>query len=190
MQLPKFKNEPYTNWAEGNNRKLQEKEIAKLESQFGKEYPNIINGQRVYGGEKFNSLNPSNPKDIVGVFQKGTAGDALNALDAAWKAFAGWSKVPPDKRAALLFKAAKIMRRRRFELNATMVLEVGKSFPEADADTAEAIDFLEFGREMLRYAAIRPAGPATWRRTSLSTFRSASASSSPPGIFHSRSLRE
>jgi len=158
MQLPKFKNEPYTNWAEGNNRKLQEKEIAKLESQFGKEYPNIINGERVYAGEKFNSLNPSNPKDVVGVFQKGTAGDALNALDSAWKAFAAWSKVPPDKRAALLFKAAKIMRRRRFELNGAMVLEVGKSFPEADADTAEAIDFLEFyGREMLRYAAMRPA---------------------------------
>jgi 1-pyrroline-5-carboxylate dehydrogenase len=43
------------------------------------------------------------------------------------------------------------MRARRHEFSALMVLEVGKSWAEADADTAEAIDFLEFyGREMLR----------------------------------------
>ena len=30
MQVPKFKNEPYTNWAQGDNRKQQEKEIVKL----------------------------------------------------------------------------------------------------------------------------------------------------------------
>ncbi len=158
MQIPKFKNEPYTNWATGNSRKLQEKEIAKLEAQFGQEYPNIIGGERAVAQEKFNSINPSNPSQIVGIFQKGSSADAVKALDAAWKAFDSWRRVPADKRAALLFKGAKIMRSRRFELNAAMILEVGKSFIEADADTAEAIDFLEFyGREMLRYAAIKPA---------------------------------
>jgi 1-pyrroline-5-carboxylate dehydrogenase len=38
-----------------------------------------------------------------------------------------------------------------------MVLEVGKSWAEADADTAEAIDFMEFyAREMLRYDRADP----------------------------------
>jgi 1-pyrroline-5-carboxylate dehydrogenase len=38
-----------------------------------------------------------------------------------------------------------------------MVYEVGKTWPEADGDTAEAIDFCEFyGREMLRYAGPQP----------------------------------
>jgi 1-pyrroline-5-carboxylate dehydrogenase len=38
-----------------------------------------------------------------------------------------------------------------------MIYEVGKSWPEADADTAEAIDFLEFyAREMVRLAEEQP----------------------------------
>ena len=158
MSIPKFKNEPYLDWSKPANRKKQEEAIAKLESQFGKEYPNIIGGEKVYSSAKFNSLNPSNPNQIVGVFQKGTADDALKALDVALKKFEEWRWVPPAKRAQYLFKAAKIMRKRRFEINAAMILEVGKTWPEADGDTAEAIDFLEFyAREMLRYANAKTA---------------------------------
>jgi len=153
MKTPKFKNEPYIDWSRPANRKKQEVAIAKLESQFGKEYPNIIGDEKVYSSAKFNSLNPSDPDQIVGIFQKGTADDGLRALDAALKRFEDWRWVPPAKRAQYLFKAAKIMRRRRFEINAAMILEVGKTWPEADGDTAEAIDFLElYAREMLRYA--------------------------------------
>ena len=138
MQVSKFKNEAYTSWAEGDSRKRQEKEVANLEAKSGKEYPNIIGGKRVFSKEKFSSLNPSSPSQVVGVFQQGTADDALLALDAAWEAFASWKNVSVEKRAELLFKGAQVMRKRRFELNATMVLEVGKSFIEADADTADA----------------------------------------------------
>lgn len=153
MKLTKFKNEPYTDWSKPANRKKQEQAIAKIEKQFGKEYPNIIGGEKLTAKEKLHSLNPSNPKQVAGVFQKGTIDDALKALKVAEKKFSEWSKVPPAKRANYLFKAAKIMRKRRFEINATMILEVGKNWMEADGDTAEAIDFLEFyGREMLRYA--------------------------------------
>jgi 1-pyrroline-5-carboxylate dehydrogenase len=43
------------------------------------------------------------------------------------------------------------------ELAATMVVEVAKNWVEADADVAEAIDFLEFyGREMVRLGAEQP----------------------------------
>ena len=52
------------------------------------------------------------------------------------------------------------MRQRKHFFSAWMVYEVGKSWVEADADTAEAIDFMEFyGREMLRYAAKQPITP-------------------------------
>ncbi len=153
MAIPKFKNESYIDWSKEANRKKQEAAITKIEAAFGTEYPNIINGERVMAEEKFKSLNPSNPTQVVGVFQRGTSADAIKALEVALKKFEEWKNVPPAKRATYLFKAAKIMRKRRYELNAAMVLEVGKSWPEADADTAEAIDFLEFyGREMLRYA--------------------------------------
>lgn len=158
MKLPKFKNEPYTDWSKQANRKKQEQAIGKLEAELGKEYPNIIGSEKVFTQHKLNSLNPSDPSQVVGVFQKGTADDALQALDAALKAFEVWKFVDPAKRANYLFKAAKIMRKRRFELNAVMILEVGKTWTEADGDTAEAIDFLDFyGREMLRYANAKTA---------------------------------
>ena len=153
MPIPKFKNEPLTDWSKPVNRKNQEAAIKKLESSLGKEYPNIIGGEKVRSQGKFNSLNPSNAGQVVGVFQQGTSDDALRALEAAWKTFETWKKVPAAKRADYLFKAAKIMRKRRFELNAVMMYEVGKSWIEADADTAEAIDFCDFyAHEMLRYA--------------------------------------
>jgi 1-pyrroline-5-carboxylate dehydrogenase len=158
MQVPKFKNEAYTNWAQGNNRALQEQAIARVESRLGREYPNIIGGEKVFAAAKFNSINPSSAAQIVGVFQQGTAEDALRALDVATKAFAEWRHAGPEKRAGILFKAAKIMRKRRFELNAAEIFEVGKSWAEADADVAEAIDFCEFyAREALRFAASKPA---------------------------------
>jgi 1-pyrroline-5-carboxylate dehydrogenase len=158
MQIPKFKNEAYLDWSKPENRQKQQKAIDVFASRLGKEYPNIIGGERVKAVGKFNSLNPSNPDQVIGTFQQGTSEDAVRALDAAAKAFESWKRVPAEKRANLLFKAAAIMRKRKFELNAIMMYEVGKSWPEADGDTAEAIDFCEFyGREMLRYDALKPA---------------------------------
>lgn len=158
MKIPKFKNEVYTDWSKPANRKKQEEALRKIEALAGKEYPNIIGGERVFSASKFNSVNPSAPSQIMGVFQRGTAEDALRALDVALKTFEKWRSVPYAKRAQYLLKAAEIMRKRRFDLNATMILEVGKNWMEADGDTAEAIDFLEFyGREMLRYGNAKTA---------------------------------
>ena len=81
-------------------------------------------------------------------------------MQTAVKAFETWKKVPPAERADYLFKAAEVIRKRRMEINAWMISEVGKNYLEADADTCEAIDFLEFyGREMLRYAEEQPVVP-------------------------------
>jgi len=134
-----------------------EKAIAKIESEFNREYPIIIGNEQVILDAKLTSYNPSNPSQVVGVFQKGDREEALKALNVALNAFETWRWVDYRKRAAYLFKAAKVMQRRRFEINATMTLEVGKTWPEAEADTSEAIDFLEFyGRETLRYGAKQP----------------------------------
>ncbi|MGQ9708736.1 MAG: L-glutamate gamma-semialdehyde dehydrogenase, partial [bacterium] len=78
--------------------------------------------------------------------------EAEAALKAAWDAYSDWRFVPAVERAAIFLRAARIMRQRRFEFDAAMVLEVGKNWLEADADFAEAIDFLEFyAREAIRY---------------------------------------
>lgn len=157
MAIKPFKNEKYTDFSKPDARRKQILAIEILESNLGKEYPIIIGGEKIYSQNKFNSINPSNPSQVLGVFQKGTADDANKAMEVALAKFEDWKFVPAKKRADYLFRAAKIMRKHRFELNATMILEVGKTWPEADGDTAEAIDFLEFyAREMLRYAGKQP----------------------------------
>ncbi len=56
-----------------------------------------------------------------------------------------------EERAELLFKAAEMIRERKFEFCAWLTYEVGKNWAEADADVGETIDFLEFyGREALK----------------------------------------
>lgn len=157
MPLRKFRNEPLVNFHSSANRKKQEAAIAAARAELGKEYPIVLGGQRITMPQKFNSINPANASEVVGVFQKGDALIAQQAMDAALAAFEQWKNVAYSRRARYLFDAARVMRKRRFALNAAMILEVGKPWPEADADTAEAIDFLEYyGREMLRYGKDHP----------------------------------
>lgn len=157
MAITKFKNEPLTDFTKPANRKAMEKALAEVRSRFGKEYPLVLGGEEIWTAEKLKSYNPSRPSEVVGVFQKATQAEAERAINEAAKKFEEWQWVDPKTRARYLFKAAAIMRKRKHIFSATMVYEVGKTWPEADADTAEAIDFLEFyGREMLRYAAPQP----------------------------------
>jgi 1-pyrroline-5-carboxylate dehydrogenase len=157
MSIPKFRNEPLVDFSKSDLRKKQASAIAVLRETLGREYPIVIGGERITAPQKFSSFNPSRSAEVVGVFQKGDADIAGKAMNAALSAFDEWKNVLPAKRAACLFRAARLMRKQRWELNAVMILEVGKPWPEADADTAEAIDFLEFyGREMLRYGVDQP----------------------------------
>jgi len=157
MALSKFKNEPLTDFTKPLNRKKQQAAIEKVRAELGKEYPIVIGGETVFLENKFNSYNPSRASEVVGIFQRGDEATAQKAMDTALARFEQWKDVPAKKRAEVLFKAAKLMRQRKLELNAVMMFEVGKTWPEADADTAEAIDFLEFyAREMLRYGVEHP----------------------------------
>lgn len=155
-----FKNEPLTDFTlEANQQKMRDA-LAYVASQFGREYPLFIDGQDVRSGQQFKSYNPANKDQVVGTFSKAGRAHIDQAMAAALRAFEEWKQVDPKERAILLHKAAAIMRRRRFEINAWMVYETSKSWIEADADTAEAIDFLDFyAEEMLRYSDRQPLTP-------------------------------
>lgn len=155
--LPEFRNEPLTDFSKPEHRAAMETALEKVKREFGNEYPVVIGGKRITGLKTFDSLNPSHRTQILGKFSKGTREHVEQAIDAAWKAFASWSRQPVDVRAGLLLKAAALMRQRKHEFSAVMIYEVGKTWPEADADTAEAIDFLEFyAREAYRYGGEQP----------------------------------
>src|SRR6202023_1546380 len=119
-----------------------------------------IGGEKIITTAKMTSTNPSHPKQVIGVFQTATAEHAKQAVEASAKAFETWKRVPAEKRVEMVFRAARIIRERKFEISALICAEVGKSWIEADADTAERIDCLDFyGREMLRFAGRHPVTP-------------------------------
>ena len=154
VMLQEFRSTPMLDYARPEAESGMREAIERVRSKFGTTYPLVIGGKRITTKDTFQSKNPSNPSEAVGTFAKATVEHVNEAVAAAEKAFRSWSEVSSEERAEVLFRAAEILRRRRHELNATMVLEVGKSWPEADGDTAEAIDFLEFyGREMLRWGS-------------------------------------
>src|SRR6188474_158070 len=152
-----FRNEPFTDFTKEENAQAMREAIQKVKDQLGREYPLVIGGERLTTGDLLESINPANRTQVVGRFNKATKELANRAVEEAAKAFETWKHTPAADRAALLFRVAAIMRERKHELSAWMIHEVAKSWPEADGDTAEAIDFLEFyGREMLRYADGQP----------------------------------
>lgn len=152
-----FLNEPLSDFSKKENAQAMRNALGKVKSELGHEYPLVIGGERIKTEEKFESLNPANRTQVVGRFQKATKELATRAVEEAYETFQTWKKTPAEKRAALAFRAAALLRERKHEMSAWMIYEVGKTWAEADGDTAEAIDFCEFyGREMLRYASPPP----------------------------------
>ncbi len=150
--LPSFKPEPYVDFSLPENQKKMKEALSKVRAELGKEYPLIIGGEEVKSDNTFNSINPSNPDEIIGICQKASPEQAKRAVDLAYKRFDTWRFMPIEERGAILLRAAQLAKQRFFELSAWQVLEVGKNFIEAYADLAEMIDFFEFyGREIIRY---------------------------------------
>ncbi|PKK94900.1 MAG: L-glutamate gamma-semialdehyde dehydrogenase [Tenericutes bacterium HGW-Tenericutes-5] len=155
MAIYDYRTEELTNFSCEKNQKLYKEGLAKVRGYLGKKYPLIINGERIFTDRFIKSLNPANHKEVIGEIAQAGIKEAELAMDSALKAFEIWKKTNPKVRADVLFKAANIMKRRKHELSALMTLEAGKPWPEADADTAEAIDFLEYyGRQMLNLERI------------------------------------
>lgn len=151
--MEKFQNLMPLDFSIPENFNKQKEALEKIQSLMGKEYPNIIGGKEYKTDAKTISINPANTAQVVGTFQKAGAEGAEVAMQSALATFETWKNTTAEERAGYLFRAAEIIRQRRFEINAWMISEVGKNFAEADGDTCEAVDFLEFyGREALRYA--------------------------------------
>lgn len=152
-----FRNEPFTDFTKEENAAAMREAIDKVKSQLGREYPLVIGGERIKTDGKLDSINPANRTQLVGRFNKATKELANRAVETAATTFETWKNVPAEERAQLLFRVAELMRARKHELSAWMIHEVAKTWPEADGDTAEAIDFCEFyARDMLSYANPRP----------------------------------
>jgi 1-pyrroline-5-carboxylate dehydrogenase len=153
MSRSEYRIETYHDFSRPETAEAQKAALTDVRARFGGRYDLLIGGRRVVGENgTFTSTNPADTREVLGTFQMASARQAREALTAAWTAFETWRHVPAVDRAEILFKAADIARRRRMEINAWMISEAGKNYLEADADTCEGIDFLEYyAHEALRY---------------------------------------
>ena len=152
-----YQHEPFKDFSLEQNRQAYTDALALVESYLGQDYPLIIGGERITTDDKIESYNPANHSQLIGRVSKATKEHAEQAMQIADATFKQWKKVKPESRADVLFKAAAIIRRRHFEFSALLTKEAGKTWVEADVETAECIDFLEYyGRQMLEMKDGRP----------------------------------
>ena len=149
-----FVNEVYADFTAPDVWAKAEAALALVRSQLGRDYDLWIAGAAHRTGDLLVSVNPSRPAEVVGRHHKASAELANRAIEDAHAYARVWAQTPPVERARLLTGAAALLRERKFEFDAWLVLEAGKTWPEAEAEVGEAIDFCEYyARQMVRFAS-------------------------------------
>ena len=138
-----FVNEPHSDFSRQEVRTAMQTAIDRVRTELGRTWPASIRGKRLTGS-LMASRNPARPDELVAAVQAASPADVAAAIGTAVMTGAAWRQRPAAERIAVVQRAAELMRERRYDLAAWEIFEVGKSWREADADVAEAIDFLEF----------------------------------------------
>ena len=145
-----YENSPLVNFVYKESQEKMRSALREVRNRFGEKYPLVIGGEKIWTEKLTPSISPAAPKEIVGYVPEAGIPEAERAVNAARAAFGKWSRTPFEERARLLDRAAAIMDRRRYELSAVEVFEVGKPWAEADGDIREAMDFCRFYAERMR----------------------------------------
>ncbi|MFN6148288.1 MAG: L-glutamate gamma-semialdehyde dehydrogenase [Planctomycetota bacterium] len=169
MQLPEFRNEPFTDFSRPEEQQAFERALAKVQKDvLGRTWSCWIGGEPATGKKTYDGFDPGDTSRKIGTYQLLTAADADRAVEAAHAAFPKWAATGVKERVRIFLAAAKRLRERKHEFSALLTYEVGKSWAEADADTAECIDFLEYyAGQMLRMAAPQPVTPVAGERNTM-----------------------
>ncbi len=145
-----FRNAPLVSFIYKDSQDKMQSALREARKRFGEKHPLYIGGKKVWTDNLTPSVNPAEPTEIVGYGTEAGIAEADRAVKAARAAFEKWRWTPFEERAQLLERAADILERRRYELSAVEVFEVGKPWSEADGDIREAIDFCRFYAQQMR----------------------------------------
>ena len=116
----------------------------------GQTWPLSIGGAPRAASTTIESLDPADTRVVVARVASGTAQDVDDAVAAARAAFPAWSRVPWMERSARLEKVAELIRARRYELAAWMILEMGKNRVEALGEIEETADLISYYNAQMR----------------------------------------
>ena len=139
-----FVNEPVADFSRAPVRIAMADAIAHRRKQLGKRLDLSKVAAHLPTGPDLSTYDPSRPDQLVAVVQSYQPSDIPALTKIAEAAEESWSTRPVADRVAVMRQAAVLMREHRRELAAWEVFEEGKPWREADADVAEAIDFLEY----------------------------------------------
>src|SRR4029077_17534401 len=134
-----FRNAPLVSFIYKDSQDKMQSALREVRKRLGEKHPLYIGGEKIWTDNLTRSVNPAEPTEIVGYGTEAGVDEAERAVKAARAAFEKWRWTPVEERAQLLERAADILERRRYELSAVEVFEVGKAWSEADGDIREAI---------------------------------------------------
>lgn len=141
---PAFVPQPLMDFSRADARNTFARAMAHVREQLGRDYPLAIRGALASGAQSHAAINPARPQEVLGRVEPATQAQAQHAVDNALAAFPAWRDTPVAQRCELCLRAADMLLEQRAELAAWEVLEQGKNWREADADVAEAIDYLRY----------------------------------------------
>jgi aldehyde dehydrogenase (NAD+) len=107
-------------------------------------FPNLIDGRQVDSADRSTDINPSNIKDVVGEFARGTTADVDLAIASARHAFTTWSRTTPQERFDILDRAGTEILARKEELGRLLSREQGKIVADGIGEAARAGAIFKF----------------------------------------------
>lgn len=123
--------------------------LAKWNNNLGQEYALLIDGKDVFADGKMEDYTPINTEKLVAVVQKGNEKHAQMAIDAAHRAFPGWSHTSWQERIKIMRKVAHLIEERLFDMGAALSMEVGKNRMEALGDIQETADLIYYACDQM-----------------------------------------
>jgi 1-pyrroline-5-carboxylate dehydrogenase len=140
--------------------------LRQLRASLGQSHPLYIGGEAVSGsggGAPIVDTSPIDTSVVIGTFAAAGPEQIHQAVASARSAQPQWARMPWRDRLAILRKAAALIRERKFDLAATMSLEVGKSRLEAMGDAEESADLIDYYAQQVEDAGgfVRPMAQMT-----------------------------
>lgn len=150
-----FSNLPLLDFSHGDAARALRKALADVRASLPRRHALDLPGCALPPVDVQRTGNPARPAETLGEVELAGVEHADAAVAQAADAFPRWAATPVAERCAILRRAAELIVAERHTLAALEVLETGKNWREADADVAEAVDFL-------RYYAGQMAALAGW----------------------------
>src|SRR5437879_6274194 len=150
---PEFMNEPHTDFARAEARQRMRAALATVRASLGRRIEPVSPTPRGLTRPTLTARNPAKPEEVIGLVSAAVPQDVDEAVARAVASGRSWAATSAADRMEIMAKVADLLRQRRFELAALEVFEVGKGWRDADADVAEAVDFLEYYRRQMRRLA-------------------------------------